>query len=66
MPPTSPTRKACESQELPEWIAAHVRMYEFLGGVPALTVPDDLKSGVKQTCYYEPDVNPTYQELAAH
>ena len=58
--------EACESQELPEWIAAHVRMYEFFGGVPALTVPDNLKSGVKQACYYEPDVNPTYQELAAH
>jgi transposase len=58
--------EACESQELPEWIAAHVRMYEYFGGVPRLTVPDNLKAGVKHACYYEPDINPTYQELAAH
>lgn len=58
--------EACESQELSEWIAAHVRMFEFFGGVPALTVPDNLKSGVKHACHYEPDLNPTYQELATH
>jgi len=58
--------EALESQELSEWTHAHVRMYEFFGGVPRLTVPDNLKSGVRQACYYEPDVNPTYQELAAH
>lgn len=58
--------EACESQALPEWITAHVRMYEFFGGVPAVTVPDNLKSGVRHACYYEPDVNPTYQEMAAH
>jgi len=58
--------EALQSQELPEWIAAHVRMYEFFGGVPRLTVPDNLKAGVRQACFYEPDINPTYQELAAH
>jgi transposase len=58
--------EALWSQELPEWIAAHTRMYEFFGGVPSLTVPDNLKAGVRHACYYEPDVNPTYQEMAAH
>jgi transposase len=54
------------SQALPDWVGAHVRMYEYFGGVPQLTVPDNLKAGVRQACYYEPDVNPTYQEMAAH
>jgi hypothetical protein len=26
-------------------------------------VPDNLKSGVRKPCYYEPDLNPTYRDL---
>jgi hypothetical protein len=29
-------------------------------------VPDNWKSGVKQPCYYEPELNPTYNDLAVH
>ena len=50
-------------ETLEAWISAHVRAFEFFGGVPKVLVPDNLKSGVKQPDYYEPDVNPTYQEL---
>jgi transposase len=42
-----------------------VRAFEFFGGVPEIVVPDNLKSGVTSACYYEPDVNPSYQEMAA-
>ena len=35
-------------------------------GAPELLVPDNLKSGVTQPCRYEPDINPSYQELATH
>ncbi|MEK6768893.1 MAG: IS21 family transposase [Gemmatimonadota bacterium] len=58
--------EATWTQGLPDWIAAHVRMYEDFGGVPALTVPDNLKAGVQHACFYEPELNPTYQDLAAH
>jgi transposase len=58
--------EATESQSLPDWIGSHVRMYAFFGGVPEVTVPDNLKAGVRQACYYEPDVNRTYLELARH
>ena len=58
--------EATWTQSLPDWIAAHVRMYEDLGGVPALTVPDNLKAGVQHACFYEPTLNPTYQDLARH
>lgn len=54
------------TQTLPDWIGAHVRMLEYLGGVPALLVPDNLKSAVGQPCYYEPTVHATYQDLATH
>ena len=29
-------------------------------------VPDNLKSGVTKPCRYEPDINPTYQDMAQH
>jgi len=58
--------EAHESQKLPNWIGAHVRMFTFLGGVPEIVVPDNLKAGVKHPCRYEPDLNPTYQDLAQH
>ena len=53
-------------QDLPSWIGAHVRMFAFLGGVPEIVVPDNLKAGVRHPCRYEPDLNPTYQDLAQH
>jgi transposase len=58
--------EATESQRVEHWIAAHVRAFEFFGGVAALTVPDQLKSGVTQACAYEPVIQRTYQECAHH
>ena len=51
------------SQELRNWIMAHCRAFEFFGGVPAIIVPDNLRSSVSRPCRYEPDTNPTYHEL---
>jgi len=58
--------EAQESQELFNWISAHVRMFAFFGGVPEIVVPDNLKAGVKHPSRYEPDLNPTYHDLARH
>lgn len=54
------------SQELCHWINGHVRALAFFGGVPKIFRPDNPKTGVKSPNYYEPDLNPTYQELAEH
>lgn len=54
------------SQGLEDWLSSHVRAFEFLGGVPAAVVPDNLKSGVSRAHRYAPDVNPAYQDLAMH
>jgi transposase len=43
-----------------------VKAFEFFGGVPELVVPDNLKSAVRKTHRYEPDLNPSYQQLASH
>ena len=58
--------EATWTQSLPDFIGSHVRCFEFLGAVPALLVPDNLKSGVKQACRYEPEANSTYADLARH
>jgi transposase len=54
------------SQELPVWLDCHVRMYEYMGGVAALTIPDNLRSGVSRPDRYEAEINPSYRELARH
>jgi transposase len=48
------------------WLLAHVHALEHWGGVPLLVVPDNTKTGVTKACRYDPDVNPTYQNFAAH
>jgi transposase len=58
--------EATWSQGLPDWVESHVRAFEFAGGVTELVVPDNLKSGVSRPCRYEPELNPTYQDLAMH
>ena len=58
--------EAHRAQDLPTWIAAHVRMFSFFGGIPALLVPDNLKAAVTRADRYEPGVNRTYLEMAAH
>lgn len=58
--------EASASQTLPCWIGSHVRAFAYFGCVPRVLVPDNLKSGVKSPDYYDPEINPTYAELAAH
>ncbi|VCZ14259.1 Putative transposase (identified by ISEscan HMM) [Escherichia coli] len=45
---------------------SHVRCFQWLGGVPELVVPDNLKSATSVACKHDPDVNPTYQQMLEH
>ena len=58
--------EATFTQQLPDWIGAHVRMFRFFGGVPRLLVPDNLKSGVHKASFYDPEINRSYAMMAAH
>ena len=58
--------EATRSQELLHWVNAHVHAFEYIGGCPAIVVCDNLRSGVTRPHRYEPDVNATYAEMAAH
>jgi transposase len=53
-------------QDLPNWIGSHIRAFEFFGGLPAIVTPDNPKTGVTRACRYEPDLNPTYNDMATY
>jgi len=48
------------------WTECHVAAFGFFGGVPARLVPDNLKTGVDRPDLYDPKINRSYAELAAH
>ena len=58
--------EATADQSLSSWTGSHVRSFEYFGGVPQRVVPDNLRSAVSRACRYEPDINPTYREMAAY
>jgi transposase len=58
--------EATATQSMPDWILSHIRMWEYFGGVSAVVVPDNLKSGVTKAHRYDPDINFNYQQLSKH
>jgi Integrase core domain len=48
------------------WTECHVAAFGFFGGVPARLTPDNLKTGVDKPDLYDPKLNRSYAELAAH
>ena len=57
--------RASWTQALPDWIDACVRARGDRRR-PALLVPDNTKTAVIKACLYDPQVNRTYAEMAAH
>ncbi|MCP3920463.1 MAG: IS21 family transposase [bacterium] len=58
--------EATETETLPDWIASHVNAFEYFGGVTTLIVPDQCRTAVKRPCYWDPDINATYADMARH
>jgi transposase len=58
--------EASWSENLINWIEAHTHAFEAIGGVPHLIVPDNAKVAIIKACLYEPQVNRTYTDMAAH
>ena len=58
--------EATRTQRLEDFCASTVRALEFFGGVPQMAIPDQLRSAVSGPDRYDPDINPTYAELAQH
>jgi transposase len=58
--------EATHTQALRDFVGSNIRGFEYFGGVPEVAVPDQLRSAVKGPDRYEPDINPTYLEMAQH
>jgi transposase len=58
--------EASATQRSADWIASHVRAFEYFGGVTAVLVPDQLKSAITEPSRYEAGVQRTYEEMARH
>ena len=54
------------TESLPDWIEGHVQAFAYFGGAPSLLVPDNPKVAVIKASLYDPQLNRTYAEMAAH
>jgi transposase len=58
--------EATRTQQLADFLASHVRAFEYFGGVTEAVVPDQLKTAVTRACRYEPGIQRDYGRLAEH
>jgi transposase len=58
--------EATWTQSLSDWIGSHTRAFTFFDRVPAMVVGDNLKSGITKACFYEPNINRAYADMAKH
>jgi len=58
--------EATASQKIPDFIGSMNRCLNFLGGVPKVIVPDNLKSAVTKASKYQATVNKTLKDFALH
>ena len=58
--------EATWTRDLTDWIGSHTRALQFFQGATKLVVPDQWRAGVSRPCYWEPELNRTYQDWAAH
>lgn len=58
--------EATRTQGKEDFLASLTRSLNYYGGVPAAIVPDNLKSAVKKSDKYEPQINDSLQDFALH
>ena len=58
--------KVVSDMKMPNWIQCHIDMFKYFGGVPAILVPDNLKTGVIKHTRETVVLNKTYEDMASH
>lgn len=57
---------AVADQKVGNFIKGNIKALEYYGGCPKCIVPDNLKSGVTRACYYDPEINREFADMAEH
>lgn len=57
---------AVGSQKVEDFVGSTIKAFEFYGGCPECIVIDNLKSGVTHACYWDPEINRSFAEMARH
>lgn len=58
--------EATRTQRVGDFVASHVRAFDYFGCAPTIVVPDQLRSAVSGPHRYDPEINRTYLEMAQH
>lgn len=58
--------EATRTQQSADWLGAHVRALEAFNALPRAIVPDNCTTAVKKALRYDPQMNRSYAEFAAH
>jgi transposase len=58
--------KLFASENTEAWCNGHAQAFLYFDGVPKIAVPDNPKPVITKACPYEPDVNPSFAQMAAH
>ncbi len=53
-------------QSVETWLRCHQHAFEYFGGVPRKVVLDNLKAGIVQACFEDPQVQRAYRDCAEH
>jgi transposase len=61
-----PYVEAFPDEKLDKWLLAHTRALEYYQGIPRIIVPDNCKTAVTKSQYYDPVINTAYWEWAKH
>lgn len=61
-----PYVEAFANEKMESWITAHVHTFSHLGGIPQVIVPDNCRTAVRRSNYYDPAINRTYEEMAVY
>jgi len=61
-----PYVEAFPNEKIANWIMAHVHAFSRIGGVPRVIVPDNCRTAINKSNYYDPAINRGYEEMAVY
>ena len=61
-----PYVEAFPNEKIANWVTAHVHTFSWIGGVPQVVTPDNCRTAVSRSNYYDPVINRAYEEMAVY